>query len=82
MGSNCSTWDLRVAGQTASNSSMTIEGKLEICYNKKWYSLAQNNFPFTVWNEKFVCQSLGYEANAGKCILGTPVPYVSFVATF
>ena len=79
MDSNCSTWDLRVAGQTVTNSSMTIEGRLEICYNKKWYSLARDIFPFSVRNARLVCQSLGYGVNAGKCIFGISSAYTQVV---
>ena len=68
MVSNCSTWDLRVAGQTVRNTSKTTEGRLEICYNRQWYFLTPSYLPFTVQNEKLICHNLGYEANTGECV--------------
>ena len=62
--SNCSTWDLRVSGMTKTSDTEAIEGRLELCYNRNWFSVDYDNGYYL--DENVVCQSLGYEINTGK----------------
>ena len=63
--SNCSTWDFRVSGMTKRSDTEAIEGRLELCYNKNWFSVNYNNRYYGL-NPNVVCQRLGYEINTGK----------------
>ena len=62
--SNCSTGDLKVSGMTKHSDSETIEGSLELCYNKNWFSVKYDYY--YRFNKDLVCQSLGYGVNPGK----------------
>ena len=44
-----------------------VEGRLELCYNRKWFSVQDHSNNYRL-NRDIVCQSLGYGLNTGeKC---------------
>ena len=52
---------------TKRSDTETIEGRLELCYNRNWFSVQDySNYGL---DEDLVCQSLDYEINIGIRIL-------------